>query len=123
MDHPGGVLIWFHIRDTDMLKAALRSLLIPSSDTACRIEFTLPGRPYKAELTKRKILPARTVSFSIKSAILANETSSCARLAIRRFRIGDKGGSCPKARRAFSRTVNGVAGAVTSPISAFLRKA
>jgi hypothetical protein len=43
---------------------------------------------------------------------LANETSSLAKLAIRRFNIGEKGGSCPRAIKDRSRTVGGgVAGA------------
>ena len=69
------------------------------------MELTVPARPYSAEFTNFKMLPARTVSFSISSAILANDTSSFAKLAIRRFKIGEKGGSCPSASSDRSRTV------------------
>src|ERR1700730_18895066 len=93
------------MRATDILSAALRSLVIPSNETAWRIELTVPAKPYSAEFTSFRMFPARTVSFSIRSAILANETASLARLAIRRFKIGEKGGSCPKASNDRSRTV------------------
>ena len=73
VDHPGGVFTWLHIRATDMLRAAFRSLLIPSSATAWRMEFTVPARPYSAEFTNFRMFPASTVSFSMRSAILANE--------------------------------------------------
>jgi hypothetical protein len=119
MDHPGGVFTWLHMRATDMLSVALRSLAMPSSDTAWRMELTVPRNPYKAEFTNRKTLPAKAVSFSIKSEILANETSSCAKLAINRLRIGEKGGSWAKARSAWSLTLTlvGAAEPVTVSLS------
>src|SRR5580700_1812572 len=117
VDHPAGVFTCPHMRDTDMLRAALRSLVIPSSETACRMELTVPAKPYSAEFTNFRMLPASTVSFSMRSAILANDTSSFARLAIRRFKIGENGGSCPKAMRERSRTVGVPAEAVTFGLS------
>ena len=45
MDHPGGVFTWLHMRATDILNVALRSLAIPNKETACRMELTVPRNP------------------------------------------------------------------------------
>src|SRR5258708_1109188 len=122
MDQPAGHFTWLHMRATDMLSVALRSLPSPSSAIACRMELTVPRSPYRAEFTSRKMFPARTVSFSIRSATLAKDTSSFARLAIKRFRIGEKGGSFPNATRALSFTFGAFTEAVTFFISAAPRE-
>src|SRR5260221_1350776 len=122
MDQPAGHFTWLHMRATDMLSVALRSLPSPSSAIACRMELTVPRSPYRAEFTSRKIFPARTVSFSIRSATFAKDTSSLARLAIKRFRIGEKGGSFPSATNALSLTFRVLTEAITCFISAALQE-
>ncbi len=122
MDQPAGHFTWLHMRATDMLSVALRSFASPSRAIACRMELTVPRSPYRAEFTSRRIFPARTVSFSIRSAAFAKDTSSLARLAIKRFKIGEKGGSFPNAPRALSFTFSVFTEAVTSFISAAPQK-
>src|SRR5579862_4024670 len=61
-----------------------------------------PLRAYKAEFTKWRMFAATTVSFSIKSPSPAKETSSAAKAARRRVRIGENGGREPKDRSAFA---------------------
>src|SRR5258708_7052980 len=71
---------------------------------------------------RRNIFSARAVSYYIRSATFANDTSSLARLAIKRFRIGEKGGSFPNATRALSLTFGAFTETVTFFISAAPRK-
>src|SRR5690349_4560899 len=93
IDHEAGVTTWFHIREIDIPSAALRSLFMPRRESAWRTELMVPRRAYRAEFTTCRRLAAMTVSFSIRSPSLLNETSSPASDAIRRFRIGENGGS------------------------------
>jgi len=45
-----------------------RSALKPTREIACSMEVTFWGMPMKAELARRRILPARTESFLTSSA-------------------------------------------------------
>ena len=103
MDHTGGVFTWLHMRDIDIPSRVLRTLSIPSRASAWRTEVMVARRAYSAEFTRWMMFPATTVSFSIRSPSLENDTSSPAREASSLFRIGEKGGSLPNAPIARSR--------------------
>ena len=101
MDQLGGIFTRFQTRAMDIPSTAFRSLFTPSRDKACRTELMVPRRAYNAELTRCRMLAATTVSFSIKSPNAENETSSAARVASRRVKIGEKGGRALSDRSAF----------------------
>src|SRR5258705_380342 len=103
---------------TDSPSVTFLNFTSPMMLMACPIEFTVPRHPYNDEFTKRRIFPARRVSFSISDASFAKETSSFARLPSSRFSIGERGGNSFRLLRAFSRHAEEMAVPVITSISA-----